>query len=129
MLVTETMVDHLAKSLGMDPFRLRTRNLYEVKNATDKRDAGIPYGMVLPPLHAHKYTCVVHNAQNEISCIRFSFFLRTRTEPPQPEESTHFGQPLEAWNVPDAWSDMQRWADIGRRRKKVSSVRVLPQSS
>ncbi|CAN0411520.1 unnamed protein product [Pylaiella littoralis] len=65
MLVTETMMDHLASSLDMDPSQLRARNLYK------------------------------------------------------PGEPTHFGQPLEAWNVPDAWSDMERWANIGRRRKEV----------
>eukprot|EP00903_Cladosiphon_okamuranus_P009641 g9174.t1 len=65
MLVTETIVDHIAKSVGMDPHVLRAQNLYK------------------------------------------------------PEEPTHFGQPLEAWNVPDAWSDMQRWAEIDRRRKEV----------
>ncbi|CAM9182611.1 unnamed protein product [Hapterophycus canaliculatus] len=65
MLVTEEIMDHLATSLGMDPFVLRTKNLYE------------------------------------------------------PNEPTHFGQPLEAWNVPDAWDDMQQWAEIDRRRKAV----------
>eukprot|EP00752_Nemacystus_decipiens_P001718 g1661.t2 len=65
MLVTETIMDHIAKSVGMDPYVLRSQNLYK------------------------------------------------------PEEPTHFGQPLEAWNVPDAWSDMQRWADIDRRRQEV----------
>lgn len=31
MIVTETIVEHLAKSLGMDPHLLRTKNLYKVK--------------------------------------------------------------------------------------------------
>lgn len=31
MLVTETIMDHLATSLGMDPFVLRTQNLYKVR--------------------------------------------------------------------------------------------------
>lgn len=30
MLVTETMMDHLASSLDMDSFALRTLNLYKV---------------------------------------------------------------------------------------------------
>lgn len=40
----------------------------------------------------------------------------------QPNEPTHFGQPLEAWNVPDAWNDMRQWADIDHRRKAVGGV-------
>ncbi|CBJ27195.1 conserved unknown protein [Ectocarpus siliculosus] len=67
MLVTETVMDHLASSLEMDSFVLRTLNLYK------------------------------------------------------PEEPTHFGQPLEAWNVPAAWKDVQQWADIERRRKEVDA--------
>lgn len=31
----------------------------------------------------------------------------------------HFGQPLNGWSVPEAWSDMQQWAEIERRRKEV----------
>ncbi|CAM9133378.1 unnamed protein product [Ascophyllum nodosum] len=64
-MVTEMIIDHLASSLGVAPFTLRSKNLY---------NAG---------------------------------------------ESTHFGQPLEAWNVPDAWSDIQDWAHIQRRQKEV----------
>eukprot|EP00752_Nemacystus_decipiens_P001721 g1664.t1 len=71
MLVTETIMEHIAKSVGVDPFVLRARNLYK------------------------------------------------------PEEVTHFGQPLEAWNVPDAWSDMKRWAEIDRRRQQVDEFNAV----
>ena len=33
MLVTETIMDHIAKSVGMDPHVLRTQNLYKVKSS------------------------------------------------------------------------------------------------
>ncbi|CAN0516377.1 unnamed protein product, partial [Scytosiphon promiscuus] len=39
----------------------------------------------------------------------------------QEGDVTFFGQPLIEWNVRKAWSDMQRWAEIERRRKEVDS--------
>lgn len=56
----------------------------------------------------------------------------------QENELTHFGQSLESWNVPDAWSDIQHWAQIERRRQEVivvplpyqtTSMRMLSQDT
>lgn len=40
MLVTETIMDHIAKSVGMDPHVLRTQNLYKVKSSCSQRELG-----------------------------------------------------------------------------------------
>lgn len=57
MLVTETIMDHIAKSVGMDPHVLRTQNLYKVKrNLVDDRtvlttapnNASVVYRRLLP---------------------------------------------------------------------------------
>lgn len=40
----------------------------------------------------------------------------------QPGERTHFGQELEAWNVPGAWSDIHETAEITPRRKEVGGT-------
>ncbi|CAM9401688.1 unnamed protein product, partial [Discosporangium mesarthrocarpum] len=65
MLVTETVMDHLASAVGMPAKVIRTLNMYKEG------------------------------------------------------ETTHFGQPLEAWNVPAAWAEMEKWADLEDRRKAV----------
>lgn len=39
MLVTETIMDHLASAVGMDPFELRSLNMYKVSTRCARYDA------------------------------------------------------------------------------------------
>lgn len=81
MLVTETVVDHIAKSLGMDPHVLRAQNLYKVKAcwtvmlrtaASSLRNA--------PVVHLLSY-CVVSIVSCRIVLYRMDDVVRCRIVP------------------------------------------------
>lgn len=136
MLVTETIIEHISKSLGMDAFELRSRNLYKVwwswwwwqekagkvtsgfKRTVRIGIAGWMDALGRPP-ETLKRALSPTNRPTAVDAPQSAAMWQFCRFPIQAEEPTHFGQPLESWNVPAAWSDIQGWAEVGRRRKEV----------
>lgn len=70
MLVTETMMDHLANSLDIDPFVLRTQNLYKVSDCQEQQSSRSGERNIIRRGHRAVCLSVRHNTEQACNmCI------------------------------------------------------------